>query len=330
MNFDLNDANRKEHEKFLVTGGAGFIGSHLTDKLMEQGYRVVVLDNLSSGKLSNLTKWLHDKNFTFIKGDLLVPQDIENAINNCSKVFHLAANPDVRIGYMSPEIQFEQNVICTYNLLESMRRSKQCKSIVFTSTSTIYGEAKVIPTPENYGPLIPISLYGSTKLACESLISGYCHTFDMRGLIIRFANVLGGRSTHGVIYDFIDKLKRNPHSLEILGNGNQNKSYMHVSDCVSGILEAADSQTTAIHIYNIGSTDRIKVKDIAKIVISEMGLEEVDIMVTGGVDGGRGWVGDVMDMLLDINNLVTLGWQPKFDSSSSVRQSVRAMLNGEE
>jgi UDP-glucose 4-epimerase len=327
----VNDLYRNvspKQNRILVTGGAGFIGSHLTDLSMKENNEVVVIDNLSTGKVGNLSKWMGQENFRFVKGDLLVPSDIEKAIEKCQKVFHFAGNADVRIGYSSPSIHFEQNVLCTYNLLEAMIKSDKCRTIVFTSTSTIYGEADSIPTPEAYGPLMPISLYGATKLACESLICGYCRTFGMNGIIIRFANVLGPRSGHGVVYDFIHKLRKDPHSLEILGDGNQNKSYMHVSDCVSGILKASTSVTTPIHIYNVGSPDQIKVKDIAKIVISEMGLKGVEIKLTGGVDGGRGWIGDVKDMLLDINRMIALGWQPKYDSASAVRLSVRAMLDG--
>jgi len=202
----------------LVTGGAGFIGGHLVDSLMKKKLNVVVLDNLSSGNLNNIEGWLSDKNFMFIKGDLKNIADARKAVKNIETVFHMAANPEVRVGETDLRIHFEENLVATFNLLEAMRKSKSAKTLILASTSTIYGEASVTPTPEDYGPLIPISLYGASKLGCEALTCSYAYTFNIRALILRFANVVGSRSTHGVIADFVKKLRANPRKLEILGD----------------------------------------------------------------------------------------------------------------
>jgi UDP-glucose 4-epimerase len=197
------------------------------------------------------------------------------------------------------------------------------QNIAFTSTSTVYGEASLIPTPENYGPLIPISLYGASKLACEALITSYCHTFDMRSWIFRFANIVGERGTHGIIIDFINKLKVNPLALEILGDGQQRKSYIHVSDCIDGILFAVNNSDEMANIFNIGSTDTINSTEIGELIVKEMGLHDVDFTYTGGT---RGWKGDVPKMLLSINKLQSLGWNPSNNSKSSVIAATRSTL----
>ena len=312
--------------KVLVTGGVGFIGSHLADCLMNRGNEVVVLDNLSSGKLKNLAKWLDDSRFKFVKGDMLRPKDIKNAIDGCEVVFHFAANPDVRIGAGDTKVDYEQNITATYNLLEAMRRSSACRSIIFASSSTVYGEAEVIPTSEDYGPLKPISLYGASKLACESLISGYSHMFGFNSIIVRLANVVGLRSSHGVIYDFIRKLSQNPKRLEVLGDGTQNKSYLYIDDCIEANFIAVKNTRDSVEIYNIGSDDKVDVLTIANIVAKEMDLDEVKIYKTGGVDGGRGWKGDVKEMFLDISKLKRRGWKPKYSSAEAVRLAVKDML----
>jgi UDP-glucose 4-epimerase len=310
---------RYKGKKILVTGGAGFIGSHMVDSLMAHGASVVVLDNLSVGKRRNIKKWLHDPNFTLIVGDLLKIKEIEKAVNRCELVFHLAANPEVRLGVEDPRIHFEQNIVATYNLLEVMRKSKEAKTIVFTSTSAVYGDATSLPTTEDYGPLIPISLYGASKLAGESLIYSYCHTFDMHAAVYRFANIVGPRSKHGVIYDFIQKLMANPRELEILGDGTQSKSFLLIDDCVEGLLFGLEHLHDRFELFNIGSEDRISVKDVAEIVINELGLGDVKLRFTGGVDGGRGWKGDIKHSFLAIDKIKSLGWKPKHNSTESVR-----------
>ena len=313
--------------KVLVTGGAGFIGSHLVDSLMEESQEVRVLDDLSAGSLDNLKRWMGHKRFEFIKGDMRDPKTVKNAVDGVEIVFHLAANPEVRIGSQSPELLYETNVMITHNLLNAVRDST-VKYIVFTSSSTVYGEASVIPTPEDYAPLEPISVYGGAKLAVEALISGYAHTFGFKALIFRLANITGERSNHGVIYDFINKLRKNPKELEILGDGTQRKSYLHVSDTVEGMLNIFDyfkDTGKIVDFYNLGNDDWITVKEIAEIVSDEMGLKP-KFRFTGGVDGGRGWKGDVKFMRLSIEKAKKTGWMPKLNSYEAVRRTVRELL----
>ncbi|MEM2554692.1 MAG: NAD-dependent epimerase/dehydratase family protein [Nitrososphaerota archaeon] len=312
--------------RIAITGGAGFIGSHLVDKLMEKGAIINVIDNLSKGCIENISKWIGNEKFNFIKGDCLNKEDIRKAIKDCEIIFHLAANPEVRIGAINTSIDFKQNIIATYNILEEARKSKTIKTIVFTSSSTIYGEAKKIPTPEDYAPLIPISMYGSSKLACEALISAYCNMFNLKGIIYRLANIIGSRCKHGVIWDFINKLKNNPRKLEILGDGTQKKSYLLVNECIEAILIGLEKTYEKIEIYNIGSEDFITVKEIAEIIVNEMNLKNVEFIYTGGVDGGRGWIGDVKTMLLDISKIKKLGWKPKYNSRKAVRIATRQIL----
>lgn len=313
--------------KVLVTGGAGFIGSHLVDRLMERGYKVRVLDDLSAGSLENIRQWLEHERFEFIKGDMRDLEVITEAVKGVEAVFHLAANPEVRIGAQSPELLYETNVLITYNLLEAMRK-EGVTILAFTSSSTVYGEASKLPTPEDYGPLEPISVYGGAKLAAEALISGYAHTFDFKALIFRLANIIGERSNHGVIYDFINKLRKNPERLEILGDGTQRKSYLHVSDTVEGMLHIFNEflkEDKTYDVYNLGNDDWITVKEIAAIVSREMGLNP-EFHFTGGVDGGRGWKGDVKVMLLSIGKAKSTGWKPKLNSYQAVERTVRELL----
>jgi UDP-glucose 4-epimerase len=310
----------------LVTGGAGFVGSHIVDHLMGRGEEVRVLDNLSAGVLSNLERWVEEPGFSFSDGDLLNPRDIDSAIKGCDKVFHLAANPEVRSWKASPEDHFRQNVEGTYNLLEAIRTRGGVDMVVFTSTSTVYGEAGEIPTAETYAPLKPISHYGASKLAAEALISSYAAMYGFRCVIYRMANVVGTRCNHGVVYDFVGKLRRNPRELEVLGDGSQSKSYLYVDDCVNGMVLGAENTDERVEILNIGSEDRVNVMRIAEIVIEEMGLEDVEINLTGGIDGGRGWKGDVKLMQLDMSRLKSLGWSPSLGSAEAVRLAARSLI----
>ncbi len=312
--------------RIIVTGGAGFIGSHIVDRLLSEGNEVIVLDNLSSGRMEFLGAHIQDSNFKFIKLDLLEPENLKKAVKDADMIFHIAANPDVRLGAEDTNVHLEQNVIATYNVLEAMRINR-LKNIVFTSTSTVYGEAALIPTPEDYGPLVPISLYGASKLACEALITSYCHTFDMNSWIFRFANIVGDRGTHGIIVDFINKLRNNPGALEILGDGKQSKSYLHVSDCVDSILFAVENSSDMANIFNIGSNDTISAREIGEIVVEEMGLKDVKFNYTGGA---RGWKGDVPRMMLSIEKLKTLGWKPAYNSRNSVRDTARSLLRNDQ
>ncbi|MDD1767518.1 MAG: NAD-dependent epimerase/dehydratase family protein [Methanomassiliicoccales archaeon] len=314
-----------QKKKILVTGCAGFIGSHMTDRLLALGSSVLGVDNFSTGKRRFLQSAISSDRFRLIGGNLL-EMDLAPMFGEVDVVCHFAANPDVRVGASDTKIHFEQNLEVTYRLLEACRKSG-IKDIVFPSTSTVYGEPDTMPTPETLGPLIPISLYGASKLGCEALISGYCHTFDMNSVIYRFANVVGSRSTHNVLHDFVRKLKQNPGELEILGaEPGTIKSYVHIKDCLDAMVTGAENANERVEILNIGSKDRITVKEIADIVVREMGLKEVKYRWTGGVDGGRGWTGDVRQMLLSIEKLERLGWTPRYNSSEAITAAVREIL----
>ena len=310
--------------KILVTGGAGFIGSHLVDRLVAQKHEVIVFDNLSSGKLEFIQRHMDSGKIRFVKGDLMNAKEIDAAIPGTEIVWHLAANPDVKLGASDTRVHLDQNIIATYNLLESMRKNG-VKKIGFTSTSTVYGEASQIPTPETYGPCVPISLYGASKLACEALISAYCGTFDMESALFRFANIVGPRSTHGVIFDFIRKLREKPKGLEILGDGKQTKSYCYIDDCIEGMVFGWEHKKEKIAVLNVGSTDWIDVKGLADIVSKEMKLKP-KYKFAGGIDGGRGWKGDVRMMMLSVEKMKALGWKPKYGSAESIALTARSIL----
>ena len=315
--------------RVFITGGAGFIGSHLVDKLCQNHVEVVVFDNLSAGRMENLKKWLGAPNFKFVMGDLLSPEKVWKTLDRCETVFHLAANPEVRVSSENPKVHYEQNVLATFNLLEAIRKVGSVKALAFASTSTVYGDALEIPTPEEYAPLKPISVYGASKLASEALIISYAYTYGFKTVIYRLANIVGSRARHGVICDFIRKLRENPKKLEILGDGTQTKSYLHVEDCVNAILIGTNLSREKVEIFNVGSEDQITVKEIADIVCEKMGLSNVQYIFTGGVDGGRGWKGDVKFMLLNVNKLKKLGWKPKLNSRQAVEKAVEEILKGE-
>ena len=304
----------------VVTGGAGFIGSHLVDTLVAQGNEVLVVDSLCAGRIETISRHIDDHKVRFVQADLL-GDGWQEHIEGADRLFHLAADPDVRQSAISPDPAMQNNIMATYRVLEAMRRY-EVPELVFTSTSTVYGDATVIPTPEDYAPLLPISVYGASKLACEALISSYCYSFGMKAWIYRFANIVGERSGHGVITDFIRKLKENPNELEILGDGKQAKSYLEVHECVAAMLFALRTKGT-VNIFNIGSEDWIDVKSIAEIVAEEMHLPDVRFRFTGGE---RGWVGDVPRMQLSLERIKGKRWKPELGSRESVRLAARDLV----
>jgi len=313
--------------KALVTGAAGFIGSHLVEELLRQGWYVKGVDNLSGGRIENLQGNLSNSKLKFIHMDLRYLSKVVEICEGVDVVFHLAADPDVRTSTLNPSSHLSNNVTPTFNVLEAMRLN-DVNRFVFASSSTVYGDAEIIPTSEDYSSMRPISVYGATKLACEALICGYVNSFDMRALIVRPANIVGSRSTHGVLIDFINKLRANPSVLKILGDGKQKKSYLHISDCIRAMLMAYshyEASSSKMEIYNIGNEDSTEVLEIARIVMDEMGLD-ADIRPTGGVEGGRGWKGDVKTMLLSIDALKKIGWHPKYNSAKAIRVATRQLL----
>lgn len=309
--------------KILVTGGAGFIGSHLTDKLLAQGHEVVVVDNLSLGRKTNLNEALKSNKFTFIEENLL-NYDALNAIfkeNNFEIVFHLAANSDIAQSHDNPNVDLENTFMTTYNTLKAMKENG-VKKIVFASTSAIYGDSKGAIIDENYSPLFPTSHYGAGKLASEGFIASFAENYGIQAWITRFPNVVGERATHGVIFDFIKKLKKNPSELEVLGDGMQYKPYLYVKDLVKAILFVFENTNEKINYYNIGVESRTRVKTIAEMVISEMGLN-ADIRYTGGA---RGWIGDVPEFNYCLDKIHKLGWHAKISSDEAVKKSVQYIL----
>jgi UDP-glucose 4-epimerase len=314
--------------RILVTGGAGFIGSSLVNALMQsKDHRIIVFDNLSTGNRDNISKWLTSPNFQFIHADMLDSSSLKKTVDTCDIVCHLAANSNVALGATDAKIDYEQNLLATYNLLEAMRKSDCCKKIIFTSTSTVYGEVEAKPIPEKYSPLKPISLYGASKLACEAMISGYCHMFDMSSVVVRLANIIGPVNKHGIINDFIVKLTANSTYLDILGNGQQNKSYLYIDDCINGLVKLLEMLgDMKFEIYNMGSDDAITVQEIAEIVINELSIGAVDKRFIDKFDG-RGWKGDVKEYLLDCSKLKAIGWRAENNSKNAVTRSVKEYIN---
>jgi len=311
--------------KVLVTGGAGFIGSHLVDALLKLGYEVRVVDNLSSGFIENIKQHFVNPCFEFIRGDLKDKNVCKKVIEDVDVVFHLAANPEVRVSITEPRVHFNENVLVTFNLLEACRRKGDVEKFVFASSSTVYGDAKVFPTPEEH-VLKPISVYGASKAACEALICSYAHLYGFKAAAIRYANIVGPRLRHGVIYDFIMKLKRNPNVLEVLGDGTQRKSYLYISDAIEATLLIADKLKNMFEAYNVGNEDWVTVSEIAQIVSSVLGVKP-KIIFTGGTPNGRGWPGDVKFMLLSIGKVKKLGWKPKYSSKEAIRLTAEALAH---
>ena len=308
--------------KALVTGGAGFIGSHLVDRLMEGKNDVTVFDNLSSGRKEFIEHHLNEDGFEFIQADLLDIEAVKEAMKGYDSIFHLAANPEAMLGIEDTQLDLKQETIATYNVLESMRINN-IKKIVFSSSGTIYGETPVIPLSEDYGPVLPISLYGAGKVASEGLISAFCSIFDMQAWIFRFANIVGERGTHGVIFDFINKLKKNPRELEILGDGTQEKPYLYVKDCVEGILFGLENSNERVNVFTLGCDSSTDVTTIANMVVEEMDLKNVRFKYTGG---DRGWPGDVPQVRFNCERINKLGWAARHTSDEAVRLAVKVLV----
>ena len=314
----VGGANNMLH---LVTGGAGFIGSHLVDELVAKGHRVRVFDNLSSGR----TEFISGHSSSDVElhsGDLLDLDAVVSSMQGIDMVWHLAANPDIRLGTRVTDTDLKQGTVATYNVVEAMRVS-EVKDIAFSSSSVVYGEAAVMPTPEDFGPLFPISLYGASKLAGEGLLTSWVGTFGLRCWIFRFANIVGARGTHGVIFDFIHKLKADSSRLEVLGNGLQEKSYMEVNDTARAMVHVVENTNDDINCYNLGSGDTCSVRRIAEIVVEESGFSDVSIEYTGG---DRGWAGDVPKAMLAVDRLFQCGFSPTFNSEEAIRHTARSLI----
>lgn len=303
--------------EILITGGAGFIGSHLAEKLSRNN-KILVFDNLSSGK-KDFLKTVECK---IIDADITNKDAIVSACEGVEMVYHMAASPDVRRSTTKPLDTFRNNVVGTVNVLEACRNNG-VKKIIFASSSTVYGIADIVPTPEE-APILPISNYGAAKAACENYIMSYSYLYGIHGIILRYANIIGPRTTHGVIYDFYNKLKANPKELEILGDGTQKKSYLHVSDCVGATILSTKASEKPFDIFNVCAKDQITVKKIADIIVSHLGLSDVKYKYTGGKIG---WKGDVPKFLLDSKKLVSRGWAPKYSTEQAIIDTVDWLNN---
>jgi UDP-glucose 4-epimerase len=310
--------NNLKQKLYLVTGGAGFIGSTLVDRLLSIGHKVVVIDNLSTGQSRFLDSARKHIYFKFLELDLLNLDDLKSAFAGADGVFHLAANADVRFGIDHPGRDLEQNTIATYNVLEAMRANGVAK-IMFSSTGSVYGEATVIPTPED-GPFpIQTSLYGASKAACEGLISAYCEGFGFQSYIFRFVSILGERYTHGHIFDFCRNLQVDQTRLSVLGNGKQRKSYLYIQDCIDAIFLAMEKADQKVNIFNLGVNGYCEVNDSIGWICQELGLNPK----LGYTGGDRGWVGDNPFIFLDTRKIQSLGWHPKVSINEGVIKTVQ-------
>jgi UDP-glucose 4-epimerase len=307
----------------LVTGGAGFIGSNLCERLLSEGHTVTAVDDLSGGTKDNLGDCFGSVAFRFVEFDLVESHGLSEILNGCDAVFHLAANSDVAKGRIVTDRDLRLGTLATYNVLEAMRQAG-VPEICFSSSSVVYGEPTIVPTPEHYGPLLPISLYGASKLACEGLISAYSHNYGIQSWIYRFANICGRHATHGVIFDFLAKLRRNPGCLEILGDGKQSKPYLHVAECIDGMLYAWRCvRASSVHCFNLGCEGATSTNAIANIVAEALELGNVRVVRSGGA---RGWPGDVPQVRLDCSKLSELGWSAALDSEAAVRKATAEIL----
>jgi len=317
-----------EELRALVTGGAGFLGSHIVDTLMASKCHVIVIDNFSSGSIKNVRRWLDDPRFSLLKADLKERDGRWNEMMaGADVIFHFAANPAVRISATAPETHFDENVLATFNMLEAARK-EDIEFVVFASTSAVYGDGGDKPVGEEC-PKRPISVYGASKLACEILIETYHRLYGLKALMLRYANVIGPRVKHSVVVDFISKLKRNPHELEILGDGTQERSFIYVSDAVSATLHLFNLMLNgafSCEAFNIGNEDWISIRDVADIVVEAMGLSGVRYRFKPMTIDGRGWPGDVKRIKLDIGKLKKTGWAPDMGSWEAVRRTVEVLL----
>ena len=309
-------------QRVFLTGVAGFIGSHLLDKLISLGAEVTGYDNLSSGKKEFIAHHFGKESFRFVKGDILDYKKLNKYIRGHEIVFHLAANPNISYGTKHPDWDLKQETIATYNILEAMRLNK-IKKIVFSSTSAVFGRAKIFPTSEDYGPLLPTSLYGANKLACEGLISAYVNTFGFQAWIFRFANIIGKRATHGVLLDFINQLEKHPRKLTMLSNGSPKKNFMLVEECIEAIIYILLRESNNINLFNLASFGQTTVGEIAEIIIQEMSKKNVHIKK--GINE-EGWPGDVVEMELDTTKLNKRDFRTKYNSTESVKIAVKKIL----
>jgi UDP-glucose 4-epimerase len=311
--------------KIFVTGGAGFIGSQVCEIFLKEGHQVTAYDNLVLGRKELLKESLKYKSFQFIEADLLDLERLKKEIAGYELVYHLAANSDISQGASTTTVDLQNGTLATYNTLEAMRLCG-VKQMIFASTSAVYGESTIKPTPENYGPLMPISFYGASKLACEALCSAFSHNFDIKIWVYRFANIVGPHSTHGAIHDFVARLLKNPKRLEVLGNGTQRKSYLHVSDCINAMRFGYENCKDDFQIFNLASEGVTSVKFIAEEVVRLIGAYSgVKADLEFG-ESDRGWRGDVAYTYLTGELFAAKGWRAKLKSDEAVSRAIQEII----
>lgn len=308
--------------RYFLTGGAGFIGSNLVDVLLAEGHQVVAYDDFSTGQREFLDVAFRSDAFHLVEGSVLDIQNLTLAMKGCDFVFHLAANADVRFGLENPRKDLEQNTIATFNVLEAMR-GNGILGIAFSSTAAVFGESRVIPTPEECPFPIQTSLYGASKIACEGMISSYCEGFGFEGYVFRFVSLLGERYPHGHVFDFVRGLREDPTRLRILGNGSQRKSYLHVQDCIKAMLHVIGKRTALearhrVEVYNLGLPEYIEVKDSARLICEQLGVDP-KFDYSGGQ---RGWIGDNPFVYLDVAKILATGWTPQHTIKQSISDTV--------
>ena len=310
--------------KFFVTGAAGFIGSNLIDRLLQDGHEVTGLDNFSTGQKKFLEEACQNDHFELVQADVLDLPVLTNAMSRSDFVFHLAANADVRFGTEHPRKDLEQNTIATYNVLEAMR-ANNIRQIAFSSTGSVYGEAQVFPTPEDAPFPIQTSLYGASKLAGEGLIQAYCEGYGFQGYIFRFVSILGERYSHGHVFDFYKKLLQNPNELHILGDGHQRKSYLYVQDCIDAILFVIQKAQEKVNIYNLGTDEYCQVNDSIGWICGYLELNP-HRTYSGGE---RGWIGDNPFIFLDTAKVRALGWKPKLTIQQGIIKTLEYLQDNQ-
>ena len=310
-------------KKILITGCAGFIGSHLVDFFLKKNFEIIGLDNLSTGNLNFLKDAKKSRKFKFYQIDLYKNQ-ISKFFKNVDVVYHLAANADVRFGLKHTKKDINQNIIVTYKILEAMRKNN-VKKIMFSSTGSVYGESKQIPTNENAPFPIQTSLYGASKISAESIISAYCEGFNFKSYIFRFVSILGPRYSHGHVFDFVKQLKKKSDALYVLGDGNQKKSYLNIFDCITAIYKSMNYFDKKINIINLGTNEYITVKESIKIICKTLRLSPKLIFA----GGKRGWVGDNPLILLNIKKVKKAGWKPKYTIKKSIEVTTNYLIKNQ-
>jgi UDP-glucose 4-epimerase len=320
----MNPSVNFKDKNFLVFGGAGFIGSHLVERLVRDGASVTVFDNLKTGRTSNLAEVWKNKNFRFVEADVSNRKKVDATVPGHEIIFHFCDDSDIRSAAAHPDTFVEQNIMGLFYVLEAMRKNG-VRTILFPSSTTVFGELKNPPASESHGPMTPLNIYGGAKLAAEGLISAWAHTYDLRAVVFRFVGIIGGRMDHGVVHDFVRKLEKNPSELEVLGDGTQKRSFVLVDDCVEAMLFALANSKKNYNLVHIGNADQISINKTAEAIIKVMKLKNVRLRHTGGKVG---WKGDVTSNFIGTETLAALGWKPRRSSREAVLEAAKRLASG--